>query len=286
MSIRIMSDSTSDIGPEKAKEWGVTLIPLKVIFGEEEFQDGVDLQLDEFYNRLVTSEKLPTTSQPDPERFLTVFQEAKAAGDEVVLFTISSNLSGTYQSASIAKEICGYDKIYIIDSLQVTSSMLLMVRRALALCKEGKTGAEIAAILEGEKSRYRLYGAVSDLKYLEKGGRLSKVGAAAGSMLNLKPVITISEEGVVKLAGMARGQKGAYAKLLKLIEADGGLDTSREFCIGYTGDEEVMTPYREYLAEKLDMKNSLEHRIGTVIGTHGGPGCSVFGAFLKEDTTS
>lgn len=281
MSIRIITDSTSDIGPEKAKEWGVTLVPLKVIFGEEEFLDGVDLQLEEFYKRLVTSEKLPTTSQPDPEAFLKVFQEAGEAGDEVVVITISSNLSGTCQSASLAKSMCGYDKIYIVDSMQVTCSMLMLVRRAMELREAGKTGAEIAEILEAEKNKYRLYAAIGDLKFLEKGGRLSKVGAAAGSMLNLKPVITITEGGVVKLAGMGRGRNGAYQKILKLIEADGGLDESREFCIGYTGDEETMVPFREYLSDKLDMGKALETRIGTVIGTHGGPGCSVFGAVLK-----
>lgn len=281
MSVRIMADSTSDIGPERAKEWGVTLIPLKVLFGEEEFLDGVDMQLEEFYRRLVTSEKLPTTSQPDPEAFLTVFQEAKEAGDDVVVVTISSNLSGTYQSAAIAKELCEYDNIYIVDSMQVTCTMLMMVRRALKLAEEGASGREIYEILEAEKSHYCIYAAIGDLTYLEKGGRLSKVGAAAGSMLNLKPVITIANTGVVKLAGMARGQNGAYAKMLKLIEGDGGLDFSREMCIGYTGDIEVLVPFKEYLKGKMDLQGFVESRIGTVIGTHGGPGCAVFGAYLK-----
>lgn len=282
MGIRIMSDSTSDIGLMRAKEWGVTLIPLKVIFGEEEYLDGVDMQLEEFYKRLVTSKKLPTTSQPDPEAFLKVFTQAEEAGDEVVLITISSNLSGTYQSACIAKDMSGYDKIYIIDSLQVTCTMLMMVRRAMKLAEEGKSGSETADILEAEKGRYCVYAAIGDLTYLEKGGRLSKVGAAAGSMLNLKPVITIANTGVVKLAGMARGLNGAYSKILKLIESDGGLDMTREICIGYTGDSQVLVPFKEYLSGKINLGNCLESRIGTVIGTHGGPGCAVFGAFLNE----
>lgn len=281
MSVRIMADSTSDIGPERAKAWGVTLIPLKVLFGEEEFLDGVDMQLEEFYQRLVSSEKLPTTSQPDPEAFLTVFQEAKEAGDDVVVVTISSNLSGTFQSATIAKEMCEYDNIYIVDSMQVTCTMLMMVRRGLKLAEEGKSGREIYEILEAEKSHYCIYAAIGDLTYLEKGGRLSKVGAAAGSMLNLKPVITIANTGVVKLAGMARGQHGAYAKMLKLIESDGGLDFDREMCIGYTGDMDVFVPFKEYLKGKMDISGFVESRIGTVIGTHGGPGCAVFGAYLK-----
>ena len=157
----------------------------------------------------------------------------------------------------------------------------MMVRRGLKLAEEGKSGREIYKILEAEKSHYCIYAAIGDLTYLEKGGRLSKVGAAAGSMLNLKPVITIANTGVVKLAGMARGQHGAYAKMLKLIESDGGLDFDREMCIGYTGDMDVFVPFKEYLKGKMDISGFVESRIGTVIGTHGGPGCAVFGAYLK-----
>ena len=151
MSIRIMTDSTSDIGPERAREWGITLVPLKVIFGKDEYLDGVDLRLDAFYEKLQAPKQLPTTSQPAPEMFLREFEAARDAGDQVVLLTISSELSGTYQSACLAREMCGYDGIYIVDSRQVTCTILLMARRALVLAKEGKTAAEIAAVLEEEK---------------------------------------------------------------------------------------------------------------------------------------
>ncbi len=282
MSIRIMTDSTSDIGPERAREWGITLVPLKVIFGKDEYLDGVDLPLDAFYEKLQASKQLPTTSQPAPEMFLREFEAARDAGDQVVLLTISSELSGTYQSACLAREMCGYDGIYIVDSRQVTCTILLMARRALALAKEGKTAAEIAAVLEEEKRHYCIYAVIGDLTYLEKGGRLPKAGAVAGSILNLRPLITIANTGVVKLAGMARGQSGAYGKLLKMLEADGGQDMSREFCLGYTGGIDVLQPFQEYISQRMNMDKCLVSRVGTVIGTHGGPGCAVFGAYVAD----
>lgn len=283
MSVRIISDSTSDIGVERANQWGVTLVPLKVLFGEEEYLDGIDLPLDTFYKKLVTEETLPTTSQPAPEAFLKIFQEVKEAGQDAVVITISSNLSGTYQSACLAREMCEYHNIYIIDSKQVTLSMQLLVRRAIVLKEEGKSGQQIAAVLEEEKIRYRLFAVVDDLKYLHKGGRLSKAGATAGTMLNLKPVIEITKEGVVRLAGMARGLHGAYAKILKLVEAAGGRDESRDFGIGYAGNREMMLLMSEYLSGRMDLSGHLENRIGTVIGTHGGPGCCIFVCVLNKN---
>lgn len=282
MSVRILSDSTSDIGQERAKEWGVTLVPLKVLFGEDEYRDGVDLPLEQFYEKLETGGLLPTTSQPSPEEFIEVFNEIKASGDEAVVLTISSGLSGTYQSACLAKEECGYDKIYIVDSKQVTLSLQLMIRRALELKRQGKSGKEIADIIEEEKRLFRFYGVISDLSYLERGGRLPKTGVVVGTALNLKPIITISEEGYVKLVGVARGLNGAFSKILKMVEGAGGRNEDQEYCIGYTGNKEVLEPLKEYLSGKTDEKNRLESSIGTVIGTHGGPGCVVFAFSLKK----
>lgn len=283
MAVRIISDSTVDMDRDLARDLELTTVSLKVLFGDEEYKDGLDLPLDTFYKRLLTDEQLPTTSQPAPEEFLSVFEEVKAARDEAVVITISSNLSGTYQSACIAKDLCEYDKIYIVDSRQVTLSMQLLVRRAIKLKQDGLYGDEIARILESEKDRYRLYGVVDDLKYLHKGGRLSKVGAAAGTMLNLKPIIEITKEGVVHLAGMGRGLNGAYAKILKMIEGAGGMDKSREFGIGYAGDAQMMEGMKEYLSSRIDMVGYVENRVGTVIGTHAGPGCCIIVCVLNQE---
>ncbi|MBT9776531.1 DegV family EDD domain-containing protein [Clostridium sp. MCC353] len=281
MSVRIISDSTSDIGVEKANEWGVTLVPLKVLFGDKEYRDGVDLSLERFYEILEEGGELPTTSQPSPDAFVEIFDEIKAAGDEAVVMTISSELSGTYQSACIAKEICGYDKIYVIDSKLVTLSLQLLVRRAMELREEGKNGKEIAGLLESDKKNFSFYGVIGDLSFLERGGRLPKSGAVVGSMLNLKPIIKIKEDGKIKLVGVARGLNGAFSKILKMAQADGADLTGREYCIGYTGKPEVLEPLEAYLDGKLGKENRLTSSIGTVIGTHGGPGCRVF-AFSKK----
>ena len=282
MGVRIISDSTVDMDKNLARDWELTTVPLKVLFGEEEYRDGIDMPLDTFYQRLRTDAPLPTTSQPSPEEFLAVFDQVKAAQDEAVVITISSNLSGTYQSACIAKDMCEYDKIYIVDSRQVTLSMQLLVRRAIRLKQDGLEGKEIAGILEAEKDRYRLYGVVDDLKYLHKGGRLSKAGATAGTMLNLKPIIEITSEGVVHVAGMSRGLNGAYGKILRIIEAAGGMDRSREFGIGYAGDLDMMNGMKEYLSSRIDMAGYVENRVGTVIGTHAGPGCCIIVCVLNK----
>ena len=282
MNVRIISDSTSDIGQKRAKEWGVTLVPLKVLYGGKEYRDGVDLDLDQFYEMLESGQELPTTSQPSPDEFVTVFNEVKEAGEEAVVLTISSGLSVTYQSACIAKEICGYDKIYIVDSKQVTLSLQLMVRRALELKAEGKDGKSIADQIEEEKGRFRFYGVIGDLSFLERGGRLPKSGAVVGTMLNLKPIIMINEEGFVKPVGVGRGLNGAFSKVLKMAAADKADLENREYCIGYTGKPEVLEPLKQYLEGKLSTDNRLESSIGTVIGTHGGPGCRVFAFFMKK----
>lgn len=282
MSVRIISDSTSDIGEERAKDWGVTLVPLKVLFGDKEYRDGVDLPLDRFYEMLEEGGRLPTTSQPAPDAFVEIFEEIKAAGDEAVVMTISSGLSGTYQSACIAKDICDYDKIYIIDSKLVTLSLQLLVRRALELKEEGKNGGEIAAILEDEKKKFCFYGVIGDLSFLERGGRLPKSGAVVGTMLNLKPIIKINEDGLIKLVTVARGLNGAFSKMLRMADADGADLTGREYCIGYTGKPEVLEPLEAYLEGKLGKENRITSSIGTVIGTHGGPGCRVFAFSMKR----
>ena len=282
MSVRIISDSTSDIGEERARDWGVTLVPLKVLFGDKEYRDGVDLPLDRFYEMLEEGGRLPTTSQPAPDAFVEIFEEIKAAGDEAVVMTISSGLSGTYQSACIAKDICDYDKIYIIDSKLVTLSLQLLVRRALELKEEGKNGGEIAAILEDEKKKFCFYGVIGDLSFLERGGRLPKSGAVVGTMLNLKPIIKINEDGLIKLVTVARGLNGAFSKMLRMADADGADLTGREYCIGYTGKPEVLEPLEAYLEGKLGKENRITSSIGTVIGTHGGPGCRVFAFSMKR----
>lgn len=171
--VRILTDSTADLTHEDAAELGVIVVPLTLNFGEKHYLDGIDLSPEEFFEQLESAEKLPTTSQPTPEAFLKEFEAARDAGDEVVCVLLSSALSGTYQSAVIAREEADYDGIYLVDSKNVTLASQLLVRRAVDLARSGMSAAEIAEDLEKARERVHLFALVDTLKYLHKGGRLS-----------------------------------------------------------------------------------------------------------------
>ena len=179
MSVRIIIDSASDITLEKAKELNLDFLPLKTIFGEEEFLDGVNLKHSEFYEKLIESDVHPTTSQISPYDYEEVFEQVKEAGDTAVCITISSKLSGCYQSANIAAE--DYEDIVsIVDSENVAVGEQLLIYLAVKLREEGKSAGEIAEVLEMEKKRVRLIALLDTLEYLKKGGRVSGAAATVG----------------------------------------------------------------------------------------------------------
>ena len=284
MAIRILTDSTADFTKEEARALGLTVIPLNVNFGPDEvYRDGEDLDLQEFYERLEHAEKLPTTSQPSPELFLAAFEEAKEAGEPVVAVLLSGALSGTLQSARLAAEMSGYeDQIFLVDSMTVTLAEQLLVRRAVALRDQGFTAAEIARTLDEEKKRIRLYAVVDTLKYLQKGGRLSAAVAVAGTLLGIKPVITV-QDGKVGVVGKARGLPGAYVTIFKLISAEeGGIDILRPYLLGYTGHRRTVEPFYRYICDNLHLPKPPVSAIGPVIGVHAGPGACGIAYFAAE----
>ena len=181
--IKIITDSTSDIDVTYAKELNIDIVPLKVIIDGKEYKDRVDLQPDQFYSLLEKSEVLPTTSQPSPQEFLNYYEEAKEKGDSVIVMTLSGTISGTYQSANIAKDLAEYENIYVIDSLNATQALRLLVLKAVALREEGKDAETIFNELQAYKERVRIVAFVDTLEYLCKGGRMSKTVAAAGTLL-------------------------------------------------------------------------------------------------------
>ena len=181
--IRILTDSTADFSMADAAALGVAVVPLTVSFGDAHYQDGIDLPLERFYDMLAAADKLPTTSQPSPELFLSHFLAAKAAGDTVICVLLSAALSGTCQSAEIAKEEAEYDNIYIVDSRSATLGLQLLVRRAVQRVAEGFSAMDIVADLETARTHLRLYAVVDTLKYLHKGGRLSGAVAITAMVL-------------------------------------------------------------------------------------------------------
>ena len=272
MATRIIIDSTADT-TEKVRS-RLTVIPLTIHFGEEEYLDGVTMNGRQFYEKLIESDVLPTTSQVSPYVFSQEFQKVVDAGDEAVVLTISSGLSGTYQSACIAAEDFP-GKIYVVDSQNVTIVTGILAEYALRLCDEGKKAAEIAEILEEKKNEVQLVAMLDTLEYLKKGGRISKTAAVAGSLLSIKPVVTLKDGGVAVI-GKARGSRQANNMLAQCIEKAGGVDFDMPLLLGYTGMEDSLL--QKYIADSssmwTDQRDSLPTtQIGSVVGTYAGPGC-------------
>lgn len=280
MAIRIITDSTSDISQEQGEKMGITIVPLKVVFEDGEYLDGVTLTPDEFYQKLTVCKELPHTSQPAPEAFLKYFKEAKAAGDDVVVMPISSKLSGTVQSATVAKEQCGADNVHIVDSLNATIGLHLLLDIAVSMRDEGKSAQEIVDALEAAKDRVCLHIAADTLEYLKKGGRLTKTAAFAGTLMGIKPLIGL-EDGVVAVQGKPRGMQRALEDMVALIDKNGGVDTNYPVYLGYAGDQGTLAPFQAFIQEKLPNVRLCSSPVGSVIGTHTGPDAH-FIAYLKK----
>ena len=280
MGIQIVIDSTTDL-PTQAEEQ-VKIVPLTIHFGEQQYVSGVDIDSRSFYEKLVESDVLPTTSQPTPAAFADVFQAAVAAGDEVVCITISSKLSGTYQSASIAAmDFPG--KVFVVDSRTVTLGCGILTQYALDLAKKGISARELAERVEKKREKVRLLALLDTLEYLKKGGRISSTVAFAGGLLNIKLVICVAE-GEVKLLGKARGSRQGSNLLVQQIEKTGGVDFDLPVLLGYTGLSDAML--KKYMEDSAQLwqgrVDSLPVSIvGSVVGTHAGPGAvavAFFGA--------
>lgn len=283
MSIRIITDSASDITQTEAKALDLTVIPLKTIFGEREYLDGVTLDHKTFYHKLIEGDILPTTSQIAPFDYEEHFRKALEQGDEVLCITVSSKLSGCHQSACIAAgEFPG--KVVVVDSQNVAIGERILVQLACQLRSEGKTAVEIGEALNEKRHNIRLIALLDTLEYLKKGGRISSAAALAGSLLSIKPVVAI-EDGEVAILGKARGSKNGSNMLRDLVEKSGGIHFDLPFALAYTGLEDSLL--RKYIADSAslyeDKTSDLPvYPIGSTIGTHVGPG-AIAVAFFSND---
>ena len=279
MKTRIIVDSTTDLLPHLKEQ--VQVVPLTVLFGEEQFIDGVTIDHKTFYEKLVESDVLPSTSQATPAAFGTEMKKAQDAGAEAVVITISSKLSGTYQSAVIAAQ--DYPNVFVVDSGTGAIGGGILTERALQLAQEGRSARDIAAILEEEKKKIRIVALVDTLEYLKKGGRISKTVAFAGTMLNIKPVLSIVD-GEINMLGKARGSRQGNNLLVQEIQKAGGVDFSRPVLLGYTGLSDALL--RKYIEDSRHiwqegLSNVRYTLIGSVIGTHAGPGAVAVAFFQK-----
>ena len=281
--IKILVDSASDLEQQDASELGVTVLPLQIRFGSEEYLDGVSLTHREFFEKLIETDELPQTSQINEYRFDEVFSSLTADGSEVIAITLSSKLSGTHASAvKAAKKYAG--KVIVVDSLNACIGERILLEYAVRLVGEGKlTAAQIAAELEEKKGKIQLLAVLDTLKYLRKGGRISSVTAIAGEMLSIKPVISVVR-GEVKLVGKAMGSKKGNNLLTQLVRDCGGIDFTMPYVLGYSGLSDAFL--QKYIRDSESLWKGYTdhvpyHMIGSTIGTHVGPGAIAVAFFAK-----
>lgn len=270
MSVKLIVDSTTDLMPDIKEQ--VHVVPLTVHFGEEEYVDGVTMTNQQFYEKLIETDVMPQTSQAVPADFEKIYEEVVNGGDSAVVITVSSTLSGTYQSACIAAQ--DYDDIYVVDSGTAAIGAGILTELALQYVRQGMNAAEIADRLERDKKHIRLIALMDTLEYLKKGGRISKTVAFAGGLLSIKPVISLVD-GEIEVLGKARGSKQGNNLLVSEITKSGGIDFSKPVLLGYTGLSEALL--QKYIADSASLweKGTSELRatiVGSVIGTHVGPG--------------
>ncbi len=278
--IRIITDSGSDI-PQN-NDNGITVLPMSIRFGNTEYKDGIDITTTEFYEKLIESDELPSTSLVSPSTFEEAYKTAVDNGEKVVVVTISSKLSGTYQSATLAA-LEYPDDVFVVDSLNVACAEQILAIRGAYLIKQGLTAKEIANQLESEREKIHILAVLDTLEYLKKGGRISSAVAFLGGALNLKPVVTVNN-GEVAMIGKARGSKNGNNYLVQEIGKTSGIDFSKPIRLGYTGLSDVML--QKYIEDSKELweghNNSMVvSHIGSTIGTHVGPGAIAVAFFAK-----
>ncbi|MFF2907430.1 DegV family protein [Paenibacillus sp. NPDC057934] len=272
----IVTDSTSDIPPAMAEKYGIEVVPLTLMFGDQSYRDNVDMTPEQFYERLPSSQKLPTTSQPSPVEYMNVYRSIldRYPDSPILSFHISSGLSGTFQSATLAKSMLEEDGevITVVDSLSASYGFGVMVVHAARLAAEGKEPQEILKAVETLRQSRKLYFLVDTLEYLQKGGRIGKASAILGTLLNIKPILSIDAEGIIYAVEKVRGRKKAVARMIELFKNDlPGVDKIN-VAVGHTAEP---ASGEEFLSE-LDRHFTLEEKvltnIGPVVGSHVGNG--------------
>lgn len=284
--IRIITDSAADFEPEELTRLGIDCVPLNVAFGDKEYQENINLTKNEFYRMLESEKELPKTSQPAPYTFECILREAKEAGDEAVVITISSALSGTFQNAVMVKDMLDYENCSIVDSRNAAAGQRLLAERAATLRDEGKNALEIAGELEHLRQRVTLYACIDTLEYLYKGGRISAAANAIGTLANLKPVIHVSRDGQVELASKSPGmRRGMNFICRQLGEAEPEPDYP--VYVMYTNEREKGEMLAEYLQKcGYDIPPERIINVGAAIGSHIGPGACGLAYISRKQKTN
>jgi fatty acid kinase fatty acid binding subunit len=270
--IKIVTDSTAYLPEATVRQHDIRIVPLCVHFGEEAFKEGVELSNEEFYARLKEAPALPTTSQPSAGEFHEVFKELIEAGHEIVTLTISSKLSGTWNSAMAAKAMLPDGRLYVIDSLSTSIGLQLMVEAAIEATAAGKSCQEIVELIEEIKQEMYILFVVDTLEYLAKGGRIGNAKAFLGTLLKVKPIL-ILQDGAIEPLEQVRSKHKALARMLDLIEEHVG-DKGPKAKIAITNAlvEEEARALGQEIQVRLGCADPSVANLGPVIGTHTGPG--------------
>lgn len=272
--VKIVVDSTADISRERREALGIEMVPLGVLFGNETYLDGVTITPDEFYDKLAASPSLPTTSQPSPAEFASKYEQllAEEPGTQIISYHLSSAVSGTYQSALLASTMLeGEPDITVIDTKSASYGYGLLAVRAAEMAAAGRSKEEILAETDRLDKDRKLYFMVDTLEYLQKGGRIGKAAALFGSILNIKPILTLDDEGYVSAVDKVRGPKKAMQRIADMLEMSFGSDPVYTI-YAYSKHAEPANELRELIDSRFNVKSVEYTTLGAVIGTHVGPG--------------
>lgn len=269
--VRIITDSAADFEPNELEQMQISCIPLKVLFGTEEYRENIDLTKPRFYHKMLETGAVPKTSQAAPQVLADLFAEAKAAGEEAIYFTLSSALSGTWQTAMFIREDVGCAGAYVVDTRNATGGQRMLVEHAVKLRDEGKSAAEIVAAVEELRERIVLYACINTLEYLYKGGRISHLSYTLGTLAQIKPIIHVDHHGRVDIPAKAMGMRKGMDHLCKQADSRKP-DPDFPLYVMYTDDRSVAETLAVRLAEHghaIHEKHIIQ--VGAAIGSHIGP---------------
>ncbi|AHD06054.1 DegV family protein [Paenibacillus larvae] len=272
--VRIVTDSTSDMPVSLREQLNIEMVPLKIHFGTETYLDGIDLEADAFYQKLASSSLLPTTSQPSPAEFVDLYSRIlkEEPDTKIISIHLSSAMSGTYQSAVLAKTLIGEDaSIYPIDSKSACFGIGWMVQAAAEAAKEGKSVEECMKVVEELRANLSIYFLVDTLEYLQKGGRIGKAAALFGSLLNIKPILSLDKEGEVCSMDKVRGEKKAMNRIMEFLRRDMA-ERPIHMRIAHASNLKGAEQLAKLLEQQFDVRSKQYLTIGPVIGSHAGPG--------------
>ena len=269
--VRIITDSAADFEPFELEKWNIACIPIKVLLDDREYEENINLSKDQFFALLASTGATPKTSQPSPQILIDLYEDAKKAGDEAIYITLSSALSGTYQTAAMTCEDADSENCYVFDSRNATGGQRLLVEYAVRLRDQGKNAKQILAALEEVRDKIVLFACIDTLEYLYRGGRISQTVYKLGTMAQVKPIIRVSEEGAIEVPAKAMGMRKGMDQLCKRIEQQKP-SADHNLYVMYTADRTIgQTLAQKVAALGYEIPEERIIQVGAGIGSHIGP---------------